>query len=277
VPGETSVISGPPGRFLDAAKVLPALAGDGWRGALRDMIESMLGVKRARAIFEAAAGTPNPVEALLAGFGLEIDAGNALETIPARGPAMIVSNHPFGGADAIAQIALGLRRRSDYLILANEVAASAPGIGPFCLPLSILGGRDAARRNALTLKAALDHLRSGGLLGVFPAGEVSTWRPHLGKIADGPWSPHIASLAVKASAPVLPLRFFGANPSWFHLGGGLHPMVRTVLLPRVILAARGRIVTCRAGEWISPEELVALPAEARTAFLRGRLEAVPFP
>jgi putative hemolysin len=208
---------------------------------------------------------------------LEIDAGDALETIPATGPAVIVSNHPFGGADAIVQIALGRRRRTDYLILANEVAASAPGIGPFCLPLSILGGRDAARRNAATLKAALDHLRGGGLLGVFPAGEVSTWRPHLGKIADGPWSPHIASLAVKASAPVLPLRFFGSNPPWFHLGGGLHPMVRTVLLPRAILAARGRTVICRAGDWISPEALAELPVETRTAFLRACLEAVPFP
>jgi len=274
---ETSAIPSPPGRFLDAAAVLPALAGDGWRGTLRETIEAVLGVKRARAIFEAAAQAANPGDALLAGFGLEIDAGNALEAIPAEGPAVIVSNHPFGGADAISQIALGLRRRRDYLILANEVAASAPGIGPFCLPLSILGGRDAARRNAMTLKAALDHLRGGGLLGVFPAGEVSTWRPHLGEIADGPWSPHIASLAVKASAPVLPLRFFGANPPWFHLGGGLHPMVRTVLLPRVILAARGRTVVCRAGEWISPGELAALPAEARTAFLRRRLEAVPFP
>ena len=54
-------------------------------------------------------------------------------------------------------------------------------------------------------------------------------------------------------------------------------MVRTVLLPRVILAARGVTVTCRVGEWISPGELAALPAEARTAFLRERLEAVPFP
>jgi putative hemolysin len=267
----------PPALFLDAAAALPALAGGGWRGGLRRFVEATLGVTRARAVFENAARSGQPAEALLAGFGLTLDAAGVHEAIPAAGAALVVSNHPFGGADALAQIALCLRRRRDFFILANEVAASAPGIGRHFLPLSILGGRDAARKNAATLKAALDHLRGGGLLGVFPAGEVSTWRPHLGRVADGPWSPHVAALAVKAAAPVLPLRFFGRNPPWFHLAGALHPLVRTALLPHALLAAGGRALACRAGEPIAPGELAAQPADERIAFLRRRLEAVPFP
>jgi putative hemolysin len=266
-----------PTPFLDAASALPALAGEGWRGGMRRLVEATLGVTRARAVFENAARCEQPAEALLAGFGLELDAVGVVGAIPARGAALVVSNHPFGGADALAQIALCLRRRPDFFVLANEVAARAPGIGRHFLPLSILGGRDAARKNAATLKTALDHLRGGGLLGVFPAGEVSTWRPRLGRVADGPWSPHIAALAVKAAAPVLPLRFFGRNPPWFHLAGALHPFVRTALLPHALLAAGGRPVVCRAGDPIEPEELAAQPADERIAFLRRCLEAVPFP
>jgi putative hemolysin len=266
-----------PSPFLDAAAAIPALAGDGWRGEARRFVEAALGIARARARFAHAALAGEPAEALLAGFRLTLDAAGVHEAIPASGAALVVSNHPFGGADALAQIALCLRRRRDFFILANEVAASAPGIGRHFLPLSILGGRDAARKNAATLKSALDHLRGGGLLGVFPAGEVSTWRPPLGRVADGPWSPHVAALAVKAGALVLPLRFFGHNPPWFHLAGALHPFVRTALLPHTLLAAGGRPVVCRAGEPIAPSELAAQPADERIAFLRRRLEAVPFP
>jgi len=266
-----------PSPFLDAASALPVLAGDGWRGGLRRFVETALGIARARAVFEQAALAGEPAEALLAGFGLTLDAAGVHEAIPASGAALVVSNHPFGGADAFAQIALCLRRRRDFLILANEMAAIAPGIGRYCLPLSILGGRDAARKNAATLKAALDHLRGGGLLSVFPAGEVSTWRPRRGRVADAPWSPHVAALAVKAAAPVLPLRFFGHNPPWFHLAGALHPFVRTALLPHALLAAGGRTIVCRAGEPIAADALAAQPADVRTAFLRRRLEAVPFP
>ena len=106
---------------------------------------------------------------------------------------------------------------------------------------------------------------------------MSTGGPPLGRVPDGPWPPHVAALAVKAGAPVLPLRFFGHNPPWFHLAGALHPLVRTALLPHALLAAGGRTIVCRAGEPIDPAAHAAQPADERIAFLRRRLEAVPFP
>lgn len=261
-----------PEAFLDVATVLPALAGDGWRGFLRRALETLLGINRSRETFRQASWDARPGEALVAGFGLELDARGVVESIPATGGAVIVANHPFGGADAISLIALGLRKRSDFLILANEVAAAAPGVGRWFLPLSILGDREAARKNALTLRAALDHLRGGGLLAVFPAGEVSTWQPSLGRIADAVWSPHVAALARKAKVPVLPLRFFGENPAWFHFAGKIHPLIRTALLPRVLLAMRGKAVHCRTGTIIQASDMEAI--EDPTALLRERVETV---
>jgi len=258
--------------FLDTAVLVPSLAGGGWRGSIRCMLESVLGITRAREVFEHAACSVRPEQALLDGFGLETDAAGFRAAMPRTGGLVVVANHPFGGADALALIALCLAERRDFRILANEVAASAPGIGPWVIPLSILGGEGSARRNARALREALDHLRSGGLLAVFPAGEVSTWRSELARVADGPWSPHIATLAIKAKVPVLPLRFFGANPAWFHLAGALHPFIRTALLPLVLLGFRGRTVACRAGSLIPPDSLVA--AENPTALLRSALECV---
>lgn len=221
-----------------------------------------------------AALQADPAEAVLEGFGLPLDATGVVEAIPANGGAIVVANHPFGGADALALIALCKRTRPDFLVLANEVAAAAPGLGHWFLPLSILGGRHAARKNALTLKTALDHLRAGGLLAVFPAGEVSTWREETGTITDGPWSPHIASLARKVGVPVVPIRFFGQNPPWFHLAGALHPLVRTALLPWALLTRRGHPVVCRAGKEIRISG--DAPNDGKDS-LREALETVPFP
>ncbi|MEI7926991.1 MAG: 1-acyl-sn-glycerol-3-phosphate acyltransferase [Verrucomicrobiales bacterium] len=260
--------------FLDTAALLPSLAGDGWRASIRYLLERCLGITRAREIFQHAARSERPEEALLEGFGLEAKAPEVTASLVGPGPLVVVANHPFGGADALALIALCLRGRRDFRILANEIAASAPGIGPWVIPLSILGARGSARRNARALREALDHLRSGGLLAVFPAGEVSTWRPNLACVADGPWSTHIAALAIKARAPVLPVRFFGANPAWFHLAGALHPFLRTALLPAVLLGFRGRTLACRAGERISPDSLAE--AADPTALLRSALEHVQF-
>lgn len=257
------------------ADALPALAGDGWRATVRSLLESVLGIARSRQAFLDASHDPDPAEDVLRQFGLTPDAAGVVEAIPAEGGTIVVSNHPFGGADALTLIALCLRKRRDFAILANEMAAAAPGVGRWFLPLSILGDRNAARQNALTLRSALEHLRSGGLLAVFPAGEVSTWRNHLGRVADGPWSPHIAGLARKAGVPVLPVRFFGENPPWFHLAGAIHPLIRTALLPRVILSRRGDRVCCRAGKLLEPADIQS--SDDPTAFLRQQLETVPLP
>ena len=42
------------------------------------------------------------------------------------------------------------------------------------------------------------------------------------------------------------LRFSGRAPAWWHLAGAVHPLVRTALLPRVLLGMRGARVECRA-------------------------------
>lgn len=236
----------PPDREpFDLRAALPFLEGGGWRGGLRGSLEDLLGLKRVRAAFrEAAAAEGEPFAAALSAFGLELRASGFSAAVPESGPVVVMANHPFGGADALALGALCMARRPDTLLMANEMAAGLPVLGDFMLPLSILGGEDAARKNAASLRRSLEHLRGGGLLAVFPSGEVANWKGSA--VEEGPWSPHIAALAAKCGARVVLVRFFGKTPPWLHLAGGIHPLARTALLPRVLLAMRGRTVSCRA-------------------------------
>jgi putative hemolysin len=259
----------PPDREpFDLRVALPFLEGDGWRGRVRGLLDALLGLPEVRASFrEGAASEGEGFAAALRAFGLELAAEGFAEAVPESGPVVVMANHPFGGADALAMGALCMARRSDTLLMANEMAAELPVLGESMLPLSILGAEGSSRKNAVVLKRSLDHLRSGGLLAVFPSGEVANWKGSA--VEECAWSPHIAALAMKTGAEIVTMKFFGKTPPWFHLAGGIHPMVRTALLPRVLLAMRGQTVRGQAGK-LERGCLEGMDAAGAAAWLRAR-------
>jgi putative hemolysin len=253
---------------FDVTEVLPFLAGSGWRGVARRGLESLLGLGRVREAFQhAAAASGEPFTEAFRAFGLAVEALEFDDAVPSTGPVVVMANHPYGGADALALGSLCRTRRADSLLLANRMTADIPAIGPLTIPLSILNEDAAARDNARSLRAALQHLRGGGLLACFPSGEVATLRD--GQVAEGPWSPHMAALALKAKATIVVVGFPGQAPGWFHGAGTLHPLVRTALLPRVLLSMRGKTISCRTTR-IGAEEIAAVPPEQLAEHLRER-------
>ena len=253
---------------FDLRAALPFLEGEGWRGNLRRTLDEVLGLRQVRISFDEATRLgAEPFAAAVEAFGLSIEAKD-FDLIPASGPVVVMANHPFGGADALSLGALCMARRPDTLLMANEMAAALTVLGESMLPLSILGDEGSARKNAPSLRRTLEHLRKGGLLAVFPSGEVANWKGSA--VEEGPWSPHIAALAAKCGAQVVLVRYFGKAPAWLHLAGGIHPLARTALLPRVLLAMRGTTVTCKA----SPATLDGLDPKEAAALLRKQALAI---
>jgi putative hemolysin len=257
-----------PAEPFDLTEVLPFLAGNGWRGMARRSLERLLGLGRVREAFRRAAeGSGEPFTEAFRAFGLAVEAPGFDQAVPPAGPVIVVANHPFGGADALALGSLCRTRRPDSLLLANRMTADIPGLGPLTIPLSILNEDTAARDNARSLRMALQHLRGGGLLACFPSGEVASLRD--GKVAEGPWSPHIAALALKAKADFVVVGFPGQAPDWFHQAGKLHPLVRTALLPRVLLAMHGRTISCHTRR-IGFQEVATMSPGDLAVLLRER-------
>lgn len=262
---------------MDVARVLTSLNRGGWRGWLREVLNSMLGVNAVHEIFERAVEREgvNVFRRVLDAMTIDLDPGALAEDLPDRGAVVVVANHPFGGADAVGLCAMCAELRRDMRVLANSVTASLPGLDEWVIPLQILGEEGSARVNTARMKESMAWLRNGGVLVVFPAGAVSRWRSDLGRVADPEWSPHIARLAAKADASVLPVRFFGRNPAWFDLLGSLHPRVRTALILRVFLASRGVRLRFRAGELIRPEEVAAACGRGEgTVVIREAVEMI---
>lgn len=194
-----------------------------------------------------------------------------LKRIPATGPVIVVANHPFGLIEGPLMGDLLTRLRPDIRFLANSLLTAVPELREPVIPVDVFGGRAAGRKNARAFRESLDWLRKGGLLVVFPAGEVSSFRFPAFHVSDPPWNPSTARLVRLSGATVVPACFHGANGAGFHLAGLFHPGLRTALLPREFLNKRGRTIRLSFGAPISPQRFAALNTdEEATHYLRQR-------
>lgn len=197
------------------------------------------------------------------------------EALPAAGPLILAANHPFGALEGLALAACCRRVRPDLKILANHLLRGIPELRPMLIPVRVFGGNTAPAANAAGIKNALAHLRAGGALALFPAGAVSHWHWRGREVRDPAWNDLLGHLIRRTGAAVVPLFFEGRNSLLFQVAGCVHPLLRTLLLPRELLRLRGRTVTLRAGLPSESDLLPQLPSDtARTAHVRARCRAL---
>lgn len=192
-----------------------------------------------------------------------------LSRIPLQGAAVVVANHPFGGLDGmiLAHLLGGLRK--DVRILANSMLGRIPELQELFIGVDPFGGSQATRGNMAAMRAALRWLEQGGMLLVFPAGEVAHPDRH-GVITDPPWQPSIARLIQKAQVPAIPLHIEGRNSIWFQVAGLIHPRLRTLLLARELINKSGRVINLRIGRAIEAKQMAGRESAALAEQLRMR-------
>jgi hypothetical protein len=121
------------------------------------------------------------------------------------------------------------------------------------------------------LKESIAWLERGGLLAVFPAGEVAHLNLKEGAVTDPEWNRSIARIIRFTRASALPVFFPGANSALFQLLGFLHPKVRTALLAHEFLNKTNRTIEFRIGNPIAPAKLGTYQDDvALTRYLRHR-------
>jgi putative hemolysin len=193
-----------------------------------------------------------------------------LARIPKKGPVVAVANHPFGMAEGIALIWLLAQHRPDFRVLANDMLGALPDVRPFLILVDPFGGESAHRANRRSIREALQWLQKGGMLLIFPAGEVSHMHfRHLG-IHDPNWNRTAAALIKHSGAAALPFYFEGANSALFQIAGLVHPRLRTALLPRELLNKQGQVLHVRVGHPAAASMFEALDDESATDLLRRK-------
>jgi putative hemolysin len=200
---------------------------------------------------------------------------NAADTarIPASGPVVVVANHPFGVLDGAMLAVLLTRARPDVKVMTNYLLRDVPELARHCIFVDPFQSDRAANldTNRRALREALEWLRDGGMLAIFPAGEVSHWRFPQGEIADPVWNDTAVRLIRRTGAAALPIYFCGRNSVSFHLFGTIHPGLRTAFLLQEFLQQAGRAVEVRVGSGIAAESLAGIADDQEAIeYLRWR-------
>lgn len=205
----------------------------------------------------------------------EVDPAD-LQKIPSTGPFIAIANHPFGMLDGLLFIRLMGKARPDFKIMANFLLQKILTLEEFFLPVNPFGTGSAA--SMAGIKGTLAHLQQGSPVGIFPAGEVSTFQKDSRTVADKEWSPMVIRLIQKAQVPVLPVYFKGSNSLMFHLLGMIHPMLRTVKIPSELINKKNKTVRIRIGAPVTPQEQNELGDTERLGrFLRMKTYALGSP
>jgi putative hemolysin len=204
------------------------------------------------------------------GVKLEVS-GAGLSRIPKSGPLVVVANHPYGGVEAAALASLLLSVRHDVKFLANHLLARVPELESLILPVDPFHSRTSAWSNLAPIKRAIQWVRSGRALAIFPAGEVAHYQLSQGRVSEAVWQASIGQLIRCLKAPVLPVFFAGRNSLIFQMAGLLDPRIRTALLVHEFLNKRGRVISARIGRPIPFSSLKGMPSSGEIIeYLRHR-------
>lgn len=206
----------------------------------------------------------------LLGIDLHYDESR-LHQVPSEGAVILVANHPYGVADGMALGHILANRREDFLLIVNEVLCREEVLGKYFLPIDFRESKEALRTNIKTRKRAIEHLKGGGAIGIFPSGGVSTTPKLLSKKAlDLDWKKFVNKLIRVSQADVVPVFFKGQNSTVFQVASHIHANVRLALLLNELDRKRGKSLDFVIGNLIRHSELEAIHRNDLLSFLKKK-------
>jgi len=177
-----------------------------------------------------------------------------LSRIPKDGAFITVANHPYGGIDGMLLVKVISQVRDDYKAMANFLLQKLDPVKDYILPVNPFEDRKDVKSSLIGIKNSFHHLREGKPLGIFPAGEVSSYNINSVGISDREWQEPALKMIKKAQVPVVPVYFSGTNSRLFHLLGLLHPTLRTARLPSELFNKKKKTIHIRIGNPISVKD-----------------------
>lgn len=238
--------------FSKAAKLdklhLPGLA---------SLLMEVMKINEVNEVFEKAEHLQGPtfVDKILQiiGISVEFDEGD-LKNIPKEGAFIAIANHPYGGIEGLVLLKLLCMVRPDAKLMANFLLKKIPNLSEYFIAVNPF--ENVEHSSSISgIKNTLELLRSGIPIGIFPAGEVSTFKFETQQITDKLWHPVVGKIIAKANVPVIPVYFHGNNGLLFNLLSFIHPTLRTAKLPSELFNKHGHKIKVRIGKPILTSDI----------------------
>ena len=175
---------------------------------------------------------------------LEINYQNDAE-VPRQGPLIVVCNHPFGIIDGILIGKIISFYRDDYMFLANSALQKIPEIKDRIIPvdLSTLEKKNSTSSSLSSMRKVHSHLNEGGVLIIFPGGEVSSAQRIWDTPVDPVWSPLPVKLSRTFNCGILPIFIHGSSSLLFQFVTKISFSLRKYFLFREVLKKRNKSIS----------------------------------
>ncbi len=192
-----------------------------------------------------------------------------LNNIPERGAFIAIANHPYGGIEGLVFLKLLCTVRPDAKLMANFLLKKIPNLSDYFIAVNPF--ENIEHTSSISgIKHTLEQLQAGTPIGIFPAGEVSTYQINKQQVTDKLWHPVVGKLILKANVPVVPVYFHGNNGLLFNLLSLIHPALRTAKLPSELFNKQGHVIRVRIGK---PIDIQDTPSYQNINHLLGYLRA----
>jgi putative hemolysin len=244
---------------------------------LAALLMELMKINQVNELFAQAQPKQGPefVDAILEGCGIHIEFDEReLRNIPATGSFIAIANHPYGGIEGMVLLKILCMVRPDAKLMANFLLKKIPNLSDYFIAVNPF--ENVEHSSSISgLKNTLELLASGTPIGIFPAGEVSTFKVEKKQVTDRMWHPVVGKIIAKAKVPVVPVYFHGNNGLLFNLLSLIHPALRTAKLPSELFNKQGHTIRLRIGKPINVEDIPDYNNSTKLLnFLRARTYAL---
>ena len=224
---------------------------------LASLLMEIMKINEVNEVFEKAEHLQGEafIDKILQIIGITIDYDESeLKNFPKKGAFIAIANHPYGGIEGLMLLKIMCLARPDSKLMANFLLKKIPNLSDYLIAVNPF--ENIENTSSISgIKTIILQLSSDIPIGIFPAGEVSTFKTKIQKITDKPWHPVVGKLIQRADVPVVPIYFHGNNGILFNLLSFIHPTLRTAKLPSELFNKQGQKISLRIGKPVKPSEL----------------------
>lgn len=224
---------------------------------LASLLMEVMKINEVNEVFQKAEHLKGPtfVDKILQIIGITVEFDEKdLRNIPKDGAFIAIANHPYGGIEGLVLLKLLCMVRPDAKLMANFLLKKIPNLSDYFIAVNPFENIEHSS-SISGIKNTLVLLRLGTPIGIFPAGEVSTFKFETQQITDKLWHPVVGKIIAKANVPVVPVYFHGNNGLLFNLLSLIHPALRTAKLPSELFNKHGHKIRVRIGKPILPADV----------------------
>lgn len=197
-----------------------------------------------------------------------------------EGAFITISNHPYGGVDALILAELFGSKRGDYKIMSNSITSKVENLSDLFIKVTPTTTKKKAP-DAVTIRGirdTLSQIMEGHPLGCFPSGAVSDFDLKTWSIQDRNWQTSMLRIIKRSKVPVVPVHFLNGNSVFYYILGLISWKIRVLRLPHEYFNKNKGKHHLVIGDVISVEEQDKYTdLEEYGRMLRSRVYDMPVP